>query len=193
MANKSKYRDEIFRLHAEGLNYHQISVALGCAPSMPQYYLRAGQKEVVKANNQKNRHTRHPFGARVANFKWRKFHIPRTKAQIQNFDQELYRKVWQFSRDRKTRKAGPPMFTVQDVIQKFGDNPTCYLTGRPINIYDTRSYQFDHKIPVAKGGDNSLDNLGICVKQVNMAKSDMTPDEFYQLCLEVIAHRAASS
>ncbi len=79
-------------------------------------------------------------------------------------------------------------FTPQDIINKFGDNPQCYLTGKLIDIYKPRTYQFDHIIPVAKGGDNSLSNLGICTKQVNSSKTDMTPEEYIELCKEVLTH-----
>ena len=79
--------------------------------------------------------------------------------------------------------------TFNEVMKKFGDNPKCYLTGLPIDIKDTRSYHFDHIIPTSRGGTNTLDNLGICTKAANMAKSDMTPDELYDLCKLIISHQ----
>lgn len=76
-------------------------------------------------------------------------------------------------------------FSVQDVIDKFGEDTTCYLTGEPINIYNTKSYEFDHKIPKSRGGDNSLENLGICTTRVNQAKKDLTIEEFISMCKSV--------
>jgi hypothetical protein len=79
-------------------------------------------------------------------------------------------------------------FSADDIINKFGDEPTCYLTGVKIDIYATSSYHFDHIIPVSRGGSNTLDNLGICSKHVNLAKRDMTPDEFIFMCKQVVKH-----
>ncbi len=77
-------------------------------------------------------------------------------------------------------------FTVDEVIEKFGENPRCYLTGERINIHKPRTYQFDHIIPKSRGGTSDIDNLGICTKQANLAKSDMTLDEFMNLCNVVL-------
>jgi 5-methylcytosine-specific restriction endonuclease McrA len=79
-------------------------------------------------------------------------------------------------------------FTVKDVIEKFGENPICYLTGEQIDINKPRTYHFDHIIPRSRGGDSSIDNLGICTKRANLAKHDMTPDEFEHLCKRVLEH-----
>lgn len=81
-----------------------------------------------------------------------------------------------------------PLFSVDDVIAKFGDNPSCYLTGQPIDISKPRTYSFDHIIPKSRGGDNSLDNLGLCTKAANQAKNDMTLDEFINSCKQVVKH-----
>jgi len=67
-----------------------------------------------------------------------------------------------------------------------GHDGKCYLTGRAIDINDPASFSFDHKIPVSRSGTNTLDNLGITCKQANQAKSDLTIDEFIQLCGDVI-------
>lgn len=77
-------------------------------------------------------------------------------------------------------------FTSQDVIDKFGEAPVCYLTGQPIDISKPRTYQFDHIIPRSRGGTNDLDNLGICTRMANLAKSSMTLDEFTNFCSLVI-------
>lgn len=83
-------------------------------------------------------------------------------------------------------------FTVDDIIEKFGDNPVCYLTGQPIDITKPRTYHFDHIVPSSKGGSNSIENLGICTKEANMAKSDMTVEEFVKLCNMVVNHNCRS-
>ena len=82
--------------------------------------------------------------------------------------------------------------TLDDLIAHIGDSPICYLTGRTIDITKPRTYQFDHKLPRSKGGENSLDNLGITTKEANQAKHNMTEEEFVQLCKDVLVHRGYS-
>lgn len=72
--------------------------------------------------------------------------------------------------------------TVDELLKKFGTKPKCYLTGQEIDIYQPKTYEFDHKTPRSRGGNNNIDNLGICIKNANRAKHDMTPDEFINLC-----------
>ena len=60
--------------------------------------------------------------------------------------------------------------------------------GEQLDITKPRDYVFDHMIPRSRGGDNSLDNLGLCTKQANMAKSDLTPEEFIQFCKKVLEY-----
>ncbi len=81
-----------------------------------------------------------------------------------------------------------PEITADQIISMFNQNPVCYLTGDQIDINKPRTYNFDHIIPRSKGGQNTLDNLGICTKVVNMAKNDMSPDEFFNLCKKVLEY-----
>lgn len=78
------------------------------------------------------------------------------------------------------------------ILEKIGKNPTCYLTGRKINLKDTSTYHFDHIIPASKGGTNELDNLGLVCKEINIAKNDKTPEEFIKLCIEVLEYNGYS-
>lgn len=73
-------------------------------------------------------------------------------------------------------------------LKKFGDNPKCYLTGEPINIWKTNTYNFDHIKPLSQGGESTLDNLGICTKEANMAKHDKTPEQFFELCVKILQY-----
>jgi len=80
-------------------------------------------------------------------------------------------------------------FSVKDVIKKIGPNPRCYLTGKKIDINKPDTYHFDHIIPTSKGGTNDLDNLGICTKQANYAKNDLSIKELYKLCEAILKWR----
>ena len=48
------------------------------------------------------------------------------------------------------------------------------------------SWSFDHKIPLSKGGNKEIDNLGLCFKIANQAKTSMTPEEFICFCKKVL-------
>jgi 5-methylcytosine-specific restriction endonuclease McrA len=84
------------------------------------------------------------------------------------------------------------MFTVEDFLKKVGDNPTCALTGDPIDLTKGNTYHLDHIIPSSKGGDNSLDNCQILSKDVNMAKGNLLTEDFIKLCEKVIKHHKSN-
>lgn len=58
----------------------------------------------------------------------------------------------------------------------------CALTGRRLD----RSAQLDHKLPKAKGGSDSLENLQWLCQEANLAKRDMTDEQFVALCADVM-------
>ena len=84
--------------------------------------------------------------------------------------------------------TGGNKFTTKDLLNKLGNEPKCYLTGRPINLNNPSEYNLDHIIPVSKNGGNSLENCGLACKCANQSKTDMTPEEFFALCKEVLEY-----
>ena len=86
-----------------------------------------------------------------------------------------------------------PTYTFEQVMEKIGSDPTCYLTGQKIDLHKPRTYNLDHIIPVARGGDNSLDNMGLCTRAANMAKSDLLLSEFVDLCKQVVKQQTRGS
>ena len=74
-----------------------------------------------------------------------------------------------------------------DIINKFGTKTKCYLTGTPIDL-EKDDYCFDHIIPVSKGRSNDLSNLGITTPAANYSKSDLTVEEYLNLCKLVLEH-----
>lgn len=61
-------------------------------------------------------------------------------------------------------------------------NYICYYSLEPL---DFSNITVDHKIPLNRNGDNTLDNLCICSATMNTAKGSLTEKEFREL-LELI-------
>ena len=137
---------------------------------------------------QKRRSLQHPLEKKIEHFKERKYKNSKTKKRISTFKQILLTKIYSFHNHRRNKKMSKNdlNFTLEDVLNKIGEEPKCYLTGVPIDLEDTKSYQLDHIIPVSRGGTNTLDNLEIATKKANQAKADMTLDEFKNLCQLVV-------
>ena len=167
-------KDQILELRSQGKSYREIEAILGCSKSTISYHCGKGQKE-KKADNQRKRRADSVISKRVEGFQ---------------YDRRLRDKSGDFQRGRLHGKhlAGKRLMTFswQDVIDKFGWNTTCYLTGRAINLREPHTYHFDHKVPVSRGGSSGIDNLGIAYRDANIAKSDMMIEDFICLCKEVL-------
>ena len=59
----------------------------------------------------------------------------------------------------------------------------CALTGRRLD----RSAQLGRKLPKAKGGNDSINNLQWLCESANLAKRDLTDEQFSALCSDVMA------
>ena len=164
-------KKKIINLREEGKTYKEISEKLGCSKSLIAYYLNSTTKNKT-IQKTKERRNEHPFIQKCGNFKQKKFN-----SKSRDFQRRL--------RKGRTAKVNSK-FTFKDIIEKFGETPKCYLTGRNINLQDPTSYNFDHILPSSKGGDNSLQNLGLTCKDANKAKGDLTLGDFIQLCQEVV-------
>lgn len=186
----SNLKNKILELRSQGLSFKQISEALDCSKGTVCYYLTKGQKEKSKLRTRNHRKKAHPFLRKLQDFIGRKSKLPSIKNQTLTNNKLFYKKLISFLgfRNKKGFKMKDFSFTVEDVINKLSESPKCYLTGELIDISKPRTYHFDHKIPVSRGGENTLDNLGICTKIVNSSKADMTPEEYIELCKKVLEH-----
>ena len=100
-------------------------------------------------------------------------------------DWELHRDKDWFRKGKPTRKKA--LSELKGVIKEVYDNK-CYLTGRPLDMDSGTNLEFDYIIPKSKGGTNTLSNLGLCVKDANTAKGDMSVDELVDLCKDILQH-----
>jgi 5-methylcytosine-specific restriction endonuclease McrA len=63
--------------------------------------------------------------------------------------------------------------------------PYCVEIGRPASIITLANYVWDHKVPVARGGTHTLDNLFAVCEDCNRLKGSMSYEFFIALMSEV--------
>ena len=162
-------KEQILKLRAEGKTYNEIEKLVGCSKSTISYHCGDGQKEMGEI---------------------------RRRRYLSTLNGILKRKKDNFSFINGTRmckgKRVSLNFSAKEFREKILANSKCYLTGREIDLFKPKSYHCDHIIPVSKGGMSSLENMGLSCKEANMAKSDMSLDDFLQLCKEVLNHNGYS-
>ena len=179
-------KEEILKLRAEGLSYQKIAALLNCSKSTVAYNCEEKHRKTAKTRVARNRRRAHPLSRKIESFRARRA----LKTKTEKFQCRV-------AQDDPRRLVGNPrclmqeakiLFKADDVINKFGENPHCALTGRNIDWNDSSSYVLDHIVPVHKGGDNSLSNLQLLHPQVNAAKNSLTDEEFILLCKEVLEY-----
>lgn len=183
-----KHKDIILQLRAEGKTYNEIKEITGASKGTISYHCGADQKEKTAKRRDRFIKTKHPIYRKIGDFTSSKCKQPEETLPETCLDKLLYLKIYSFQNPIRKKVGRYMNFSVKDVLDILGDNPKCYLTGVPIDLNDTKSYNFDHKIPSSRGGPNTLNNLGVCTKDVNQAKSDKTVEEFIDLCKQVLIH-----
>ena len=155
-------KEQILKLKSEGLSYNEIKKIVGCSKSTISYY--CGENQIKKAVDRvKKQRKLNPW-------------LHKTERFVKEFEGKniTYNKRGDF--DRKKLK------------EYLSSINKCYLTGRPIDIEDFNSYEFDHIVPRKLGGASSFENLGIAKPEANRAKSDLTLEEFILLCKDVLVN-----
>jgi CRISPR/Cas system Type II protein with McrA/HNH and RuvC-like nuclease domain len=166
-------KEKIIQLRNEGKTYKQIKEILNCSKSTISYYCGDNQKEKTKIRTKKRREN--SLLKKVEDFKYRKSRS--NKEKIRRFNKRDF--------GHTINKDIELTFLWSDVLNKFGEDTFCYLSGEKINLLND-NYSLDHIIPNSRGGDNSLNNLGITNEIVNRMKTDLKPDEFIFWCVKIL-------
>lgn len=183
----TNHKENILRLRAEGKSYRAIAKELGCAKSTVAYHCTDGEKEKSLERKRKDPHLR----LRRKIDSWKRS-VPGEKKELQKSPKTHEWKVREKVRgfQKKHRNDTSPIldWTYDDLQKEIKEYTCCYLTGRPIDINNYTTFQFDHIEPRAIGGTNDLNNLGLTTPQANYAKRDLPLEEFLALCLDVVVH-----
>lgn len=177
--NNKPRKADILRLRKQGKTFKEIKKILDCSMSTISYHCGDGtEKRRVKAQLKK----RKPICKKVSSFK--------TRCARSNFS-TFRAKLKTFKRRQRGRNSSSvnniiKNYSCKDVINKLSDSPICYLTGEKINLNKPETYNLDHIIPASKGGTNDIDNLGICLKEANQAKGELTVPQLIKLCESIL-------
>lgn len=183
---KLSKESKIVSLREEGLSYREIAEIVSCSISTVCYYLDPTQRDKAKLRVGKSRTSLSTYERSIKNRveAFRKTRTYSKKISKSGYEQIIKSRTKNFKMGQEVENH----FTYLDVINKIESNPICYITGTPIDLQDTDSYDFDHIIPRSRGGNSSLDNLGLTTRQANRCKSTLTIEEFVEFCQKVLEH-----
>jgi 5-methylcytosine-specific restriction endonuclease McrA len=180
MLKETSLKEKIIDLRNQNLSYREISEKLNCTKSVICYHLTEKEKQRV-ADSTKKFKENNPLSTKLTQF---------TREQAKG----LNNKALKFSQDREIRKGlklhkdGENYINYKNLYEELIKKPYCYLTGESVDLTKSADYQLDHIIPISKNGSSTLDNMGLTTKAANKAKSDLTLEEFFDLCASVIVH-----
>lgn len=182
---------KILELRKQGLSYGKIAEQLKCSKSTVSYWCTQSTRDKTKARRDKMKEEepwKYKFIRALDNFKFREQGINRDYInedyQTKDWNKKFRTAVSEFRNGGKFMDT----YSYKDVIETWGGTKVkCYLTGKEIDIM-TDNYQLDHKVPVAKGGTNEISNMRAVLPYANLSKSDMTVEEYLDLCKTVLTN-----
>lgn len=183
-------KEEILKLKSEGKTYREIQELLGCSKGTISYHCGLGQKIKTKIRRDKSREN--IIKVKTDSFKYNARGYNEINKKDVRSSKDVIESIRKFNKRNNSTKFSvdkeiETTFTWKDVIDKFGEETICYLSGVNINLY-TNNYNFDHIIPSSKGGLNTFNNLGITHEIVNSMKGNLTPDELISWCIKILTH-----
>ncbi len=178
--NNNKVKENILLLRSQGKSYNEMANELGCSKSTISYHCGDGSEKKRTSNNNKRKTKKSKICQKINSFKSR---VSRKvfRGKVKTFKRRKIK-----SRSHTKVNNISQNYTYEDVIKKIGSDPRCYLTGKRIDLNKTNTYNFDHIIPASKGGTNDLDNLALCTPSANYAKGDLSLNELYKLCEDIL-------
>jgi hypothetical protein len=90
----------------------------------------------------------------------------------------------------QTKAPFSQVITVEEFINKFGNNPICYLTGKILDITKPESYVLDHLVPVSKDGSGDIENMKPCDPLANTMKWNTEYEDFIKLCKQIVEYNS---
>jgi hypothetical protein len=154
---------------------------LNCSKSTISYYLGDNQKEKTKKRSIKIKSKpEFVLQKKLYAFRYRDNLGKRVLSKVRDFQRREGSKI-SITKPELT-------FNIEDFLLKIGNEPKCYLSGEPINLYETKSYCIDHIIPATKGGENTLENAGLISSTLNKMKSDISVEELLEKCIQVLEY-----
>lgn len=171
-------KEQILKLRSQGKTYLEIEKELGVRRSTISYHCGEGQKQKSFERSKKLRqeNAKHIIGRKIDRYVQRK---------VIDFKYGGLKGSGKRRRERDVELA----FDHKKAFDIISNTKKCYLSGRDIDIIDSRSYHLDHIIPLSReGGTSELTNMGIACREANLAKSDMLVEEFVELCKDVLVN-----
>ena len=185
-----KLKEKILELRNLGKSYGEIEQELNCSRGLISYHCGEGQKEKNKVRkiNYKLKITS-KIARKIEFFSINNNNGKAFNKNLSSLKAKLKWKIEGFSMSSgKSKIYVKPSFTADQLLDKIGGDPKCYLTGVKIDLENTKSWHLDHMTPRSKGGNNDIENANICTKEANLAKSDLSLEDFINLCKSVLEH-----